>query len=73
VNRRSLLRAFLALPVAARFAPFVRPAPLSVVAWHQRMTEAGYEWIRLDSSDAEWRAWRERQHAPVPTFSVSMG
>lgn len=27
-SRRSLLRAFLAAPVAVRLAPFVRPAPL---------------------------------------------
>ena len=30
MNRRSVLRAFLAAPVAARLAPFVRPAPLDI-------------------------------------------
>jgi hypothetical protein len=30
VSRRALLGAFLALPVAARFRPFVKPAPFVV-------------------------------------------
>jgi len=71
-SRRALLRSFLALPVAARFAPLVSPAPALV--FHQwRVGRATTEAImRLVADEMRARSWPRCRESP-PSFTVEMG